>query len=432
MPRANALMPIETMAALRTAEPLALPDRPPGRTPPGRFGESSALDVALHNDLAAVEGEWRQFERTADCTPFQQFDWLAAWHRQIGARDGVLPVIALVRHAGGELACIWPLAVVASRLGRKLCWLGQGLCDYNAPLLARDFPQRVTADRFVAAWHGLRCRLQEQAPTRHHVVNLEQMPECVGGQINPFTSLDVALNASGAHWTRLGADWQKFYAEKRSSATRRCDRAKIRHMSRYGEIRFVNCIEPEDLRRTLDVLIEQKARWLAGIGAADLFRRPGLREFLFDLASNRSAGHFVHISRIDIGPVCMAANLGLVLGDCYYHVLTSYDRDLEASRYGPGTLHLRKLMEHAISLGLRRFDFTVGDEPYKREWADRTLKLFDHTTAATWTGGPAARILDVRRRLKRAIKQSPLLWPLLYRLRAAALGRRSGKTGSAA
>ena len=390
------------------------------------------LDIALHHDLAAVEGEWRRFERTADCTPFQRFDWLGAWHRHIGLHKGVLPVIALVRDASGKLLSIWPLALVKGRLARELRWLGQGLSDYNAPLLVSDFGRHVTTDRFVAAWHGLQDRLQADALTRHGVVNLEQMPEFVGAQINPFVSLDVARNASGAHWTELGADWQKFYAEKRSSTSRRRDRAKMRHMSHYGEIRFVNCTGPEDTRQTLDVLIAQKARWLAGIGAPNLFEHPGLRDFLFDLASRDGASHFVHISRIDIGSTCAAANLGLVHGDCYYHFLTSYDRDLEVSRYGPGTLHLRKLMEHAIALGLHRFDFTIGDEAYKREWADRTLKLFDHTTASTWSGKPAAGMLAARRRIKRAIKQSPVLWPLVYRLRAALLGRRSEKPGSPA
>ena len=66
------------------------------------------------------------------------------------------------------------------------------------------------------------------------------MPQTVGGQINPFTYLDVTPNASGAHLTRLGDDWEKFYSAKRSSATRRRDRAKRRHMSEYGEIRFID------------------------------------------------------------------------------------------------------------------------------------------------------------------------------------------------
>jgi len=44
------------------------------------------LSLRIHGDLIAVEAEWRGFEQVADCTVFQTFDWLAAWHRHIGLR----------------------------------------------------------------------------------------------------------------------------------------------------------------------------------------------------------------------------------------------------------------------------------------------------------------------------------------------------------
>ena len=50
------------------------------------------LGVVIHDSLEAVESEWRRFEDISDCTAFQSFDWLAAWYRHIGRRDGVKPV----------------------------------------------------------------------------------------------------------------------------------------------------------------------------------------------------------------------------------------------------------------------------------------------------------------------------------------------------
>ena len=42
------------------------------------------MRLTIHNDLAAIERDWRAFERDADCTAFQTFDWMSAWHRHIG------------------------------------------------------------------------------------------------------------------------------------------------------------------------------------------------------------------------------------------------------------------------------------------------------------------------------------------------------------
>src|ERR1700691_1396416 len=121
-----------------------------------------------------------------------------------------------------------------------------------------------------------------------------------------------------------------------------------------------------------------------------MFARPGLREFFLDLATNERSHPLVHVSRIEVGTTWAAANLAIVFGDCYYHVLASFDDAAAMAHYGPGTLHLRELLAHAIKLGLRRFDFTIGDEPYKQEWCDSSLELYDYGTAATWRGWPSS------------------------------------------
>ena len=376
------------------------------------------LNLRIYSDLASVEGEWRSFERIADCTAFQTFDWLAAWQRHVGARQGVRPVIAIGRYSDGDIAFLLPLCVVPQRLTRRLSWLGQELCDYNAPLLARDFSKRVTPERFLAAWQELQAQIQCEPSLRHDWIEFEKMPQTIGGQTNPFTYLEVTPNPSGAHLTRLGDDWEKFYNAKRSSATRRRDRTKRRHMSQYGEVRFTTATDTEDARRTLETLMDQKSRSLTRKGIPDIFAPPGHREFYLDLVSNPKTRHLVHVSRVDIGTDCAAANFGIVFGDCYYHVLASIV-DAEVARYGPGVLHLRELMARAIKLGLKRFDFTVGDEPYKQEWSDVDLKLFDYAATVTWRGVPARWLWSVRRRIKRFIKQTPVLWKLTSHVRSA-------------
>ncbi len=376
------------------------------------------LGFVIHDNLEAAESEWRRFEDIADCTAFQSFDWLATWHRHIGRPDGVRPVIVVGSYADGETAFILPLAI-ASKLGiKRLCWFGQEQCDYNAPLLARDFSQRVSPECFLAAWRDLRQQMHRDPRLRHDWIELEKMPQMVGAQANPFMSLDVIANASGAHLTQLGDDWETFYFAKRSSATRRRDRAKRRHMTEYGDIRFVTATEVDDARCTLEILIDQKHRAFSRRGIRDIFARPGLREFFLDLASNPKIRHRFHISRVEVGDTWVAANFAILFGDCYYHVLASYEDDAAVSHYGPGALHLRELLAHAIKLKLRRFDFTIGDEPYKDEWSDTSIKLYDHSASATWRGWPVSATSTARRQLKRFIKQTPAIWKFVSRLRA--------------
>ena len=112
---------------------------------PAVVAQSGAIALTLHDDLAAAERDWRHLEANGDCTPFQTFDWLAAWQSNIGALERVTPAIVVGRRAGQPLFVL-PLAVEPG-IVRRLKFLGQALGDYNAPLLARDFSRMVAARR---------------------------------------------------------------------------------------------------------------------------------------------------------------------------------------------------------------------------------------------------------------------------------------------
>jgi CelD/BcsL family acetyltransferase involved in cellulose biosynthesis len=322
----------------------------------------------------------------------------------------VQPAIVLGRFADGETAFILPLGVASEGARRRLCWLGEGLCDYHAPLIARGLGQRLMREHFLALWQDMHSQLQRDPRYRHDWIELEKMPERIGDEPNPMAALDVILNASGAHLVHLGENWEKFYRAKRSSATRRRDRAKRRHLTEFGEVRFVSAADADDAKRTLEVLMDNKSRSLARKGIADIFAPPGHRDFFLDLATDPNTRRFVHVSRVEVGADWAAANLGAVFGDCYYHVLAGYNEENELARYGPGALHLRELLAYAIAHGLKRFDFTIGDEPYKLEWSDTDLKLCDYVAAATWRGAVACRASVLRRRVKRFLKQTPWAW----------------------
>lgn len=363
---------------------------------------------SIHYDLASSEQAWRAFEQRADCTVFQSFAWLSAWQQHIGARSGVRPVIVIGRDAEGAIMFLLPLALEGG-FARRLRWLGSDLGDYNAPLLAPEFTRRIDRACFTQLWQEIIQRLQSHPDLKHDLVYFEKMPEAVGAQPNPFMHFSVAANPSGAYFTHLTEDWETFYAAKRSSATRRRDRTKRKRLAEIGEIGFVTPDGADEIQRTLDILMVQKAQSFARMGVANIFARPGYPEFYRAVAVDSANRGLAHISRLDVGTSPAAVNLGLVFRGCYYHVLASYDGGA-ASKHGPGAAHLHDLMRHAIERGCRVFDFTIGDERYKRDWCDIEITLFDHVGIATARGALIAMPLLTKRALKRWVKQTPVIW----------------------
>ena len=104
-------------------------------------------------------------------------------------------------------------------------------------------------------------------------------------------------------------------------------------------------------------------------------------------------------------------------------MLASYD-DGEVSRFGPGAVHLQEILKYAIGRGCVEFDFTIGDESYKREWCDTELKLYDFRAAATPRGLAVTLPAIAMARVKRTIKQTPFLWRMASKMRALVGSRR--------
>jgi CelD/BcsL family acetyltransferase involved in cellulose biosynthesis len=379
-------------------------------------GSWPAIELRITSDLDAIEETWRAFEREADGTVFQTFDWLSKWQRHIGALAGTVPAVVTGHDGDGLLLFLLPLAVERQRLARRLTWWGEDLCDYNGPLLRRGFGERVGAAAFPVLWREVLRLLRSDPRFGFDYVDLSKMLETVGSQPNPFVSLETHPNPSGAYVANLGADWESFYAAHRSGPTRKKERKQLKQLAEHGAVRFVEVREPTAIAVSMEALIAQKSASFRRMGVADNFARPGYRSFYLDLTTDPRGLDTVNLTRFDVGDTIAAASVGLRFGDNYYLVLSSY-ADGDLARFGPGRAHLNELLRHAIDGKVRRFDFTIGDEPYKRDWADVVLRPLDHLQPVTIRGRAVVYGMGAFRTLKRFIKQTPVLWRTFTKVR---------------
>lgn len=372
------------------------------------------IELSLHHDLDLIEADWRAFEETADCTVFQTFDWLSTWFRNIGVHEHGKPAVVIGRHEGTILFLL-PFALEGRADLRKIVWLGSYLCNYNGPVLARDFSRRVTPPQFVQIWQDVQSLLRRQLG--HDIVDLEKMPVMIGEQANPFCAMGVTPHVNDAYLTAVGADWEAYYAAKRSSSTRRTDKKKRKRLADHGETRFITAGNRDDVVRCVDELIDEKRRSYAKLGVANMFEWPGYRDFFVDLATGAQSSGLTHVSRVDVGEKTVAANFGLTYRGRYYYILAGYDEG-DLARFGPGAIQLQDVMRYAAENKCPLFDFTIGDEPYKREWAEVEIALCDFVSPASWRGSLVAISTVAFRKFKRAIKRNPKAWAFVRKARS--------------
>jgi CelD/BcsL family acetyltransferase involved in cellulose biosynthesis len=399
----NGVVPEWTTAAYGVPDPIRADD----------------IKLRLYTNLDDARTPYDAFARESDQIAFQNFEWLSTWERHIGRSRGVAPFVVVASDRDGAPLLMLAFGIETRGLARRLTWLGTDQCDYNGPTLHKRFAERFDANDFAALWARIIALLQAECGHTFDIVDLAKMPETIGEQRNPFLSLPAAPNPSGAYLTSLGQEWDAFYAEKRSSQTRKKERRQLKQLAEFGAVQFVEVQDTDARQQALELLFQQKSRALARMGAEDIFAPPERRAFYLDIATNDATRDLVHVSRLDISAAGAAVSVGLRADGRYYLILTSYD-DGEAAKHGPGRALLHELLRYAIANRFRYFDFTIGDEPYKMDWSDVRLVLHDHLSATTLRGFVAVKALTAFRALKRTIKQNPTMWLAFSKARAAA------------
>jgi CelD/BcsL family acetyltransferase involved in cellulose biosynthesis len=91
----------------------------------------------------------------------------------------------------------------------------------------------------------------------------------------------------------------------------------------------------------------------------------------------------------------------LIRGDRFYSLMPAFDSDPHWARFSPGRILLEDLIEWSIKNGFKAFDFGVGDEPYKDEYCEQVIPLYDHVAAGSTRGSLVVLASNGINRLRR-------------------------------
>ena len=140
---------------------------------------SRIAGIDIVHDLAAAEGVWRSLEGAqTSFTPYQRFDFLSAWQRQVGEREGLVPFIVIAYDAERRPLLLLPLALRHAYGARCASFMGGKHSTFNMALFDRDFAASATQ----ADLDGLISAISQRSEA--DVLALHQQP--LAGAICPI------------------------------------------------------------------------------------------------------------------------------------------------------------------------------------------------------------------------------------------------------
>jgi len=370
--------------------------------------------VEIIRDLAAAESTWRAFEGPhAILTPFQRFDFLSIWQRHVGVACGLQPFIVVAYDAQRQPLLLLPLGVRRENGVQVASFLGDKHATFNMPVYRRDFIAGATVDDLEAVLHELRA-----ASAGVDTLALVRQPRHWQKASNPMALLPTQTSVNAC--PLMPIDPAAAPTARISNSFRRRLKSKERKLQGLPGYRYIRAQTESDIDRLLEAFFTIKPLRMALQKLPDVFSEPGVEDFIRAACRTSLAegGHAIDIHALECDEEVIAFYAGVADGDRFSMMFNTYTLSGNA-HYSPGLILMRNIVDHYAGLGYTAIDLGIGADEYKRLFCKSDEPIFDSYIGLTSRGKVAAAGLSALGRLKRRVKQTPVLMNAAQKLRGA-------------
>jgi len=365
---------------------------------------ASIARIEIFDKFESAAAIWRVFEG-ADriATPYQRYDFLAAWQRQVGKHLGLRPCIVVAYDETDAAVALLPL-VIERAFGMSIaCYAGGKHVTFNMPLWCPDFARRATIDTM----QELACLIAAHDPTIDALALMRQ-PQSWSGVPNPMALLPGQPSVNDCPVLKIEpkATAAKFI----SHSLRRRLNHKERKLHANSGYRHTIARTSDDTRRLLDAFFAIKPVRLAIQGLPNVFAEPGNEQFLREtadvgLAANRP---LIELHALECDSEVISVFAGVADNQRFSMMFNTYTLSANA-KYSPGLVLIRHIIDHYAARGFTSLDLGIGADDYKLLFCKQREAVFDSFLALTLRGRAAAAWLSLEAHCKRAVKRSALL-----------------------
>jgi CelD/BcsL family acetyltransferase involved in cellulose biosynthesis len=369
--------------------------------------------VDIVHDLGEAEAVWRGLEVGRQfSTPYQRFDFLSPWQQQVAKRDNVLPFIVIAYDAERRPLLLLPLALNHKHGVRSACFMGGKHATFNMALWDSDFAAAATAADLDALISGIRQR------SGADVLALTQQPLRWRDLPNPMALLPSQASANDCPLLTMGPGAAP--ATLISSSFRRRLKGKERKLQKLSGYRYHVAASEADVKRLLDWFLSIKPLRMAKQKLPNVFADPGVEDFIRSacMAKLAGGGHVIDIHALECADEVIAIFAGVADGYRFSMMFNTYTMSGN-SRYSPGLILMRNIIDHYAARGYRALDLGIGSDDYKRLFCKSDEPIFDSFIPLSPRGRVAASAMSGINRAKHLVKHNQALFHMAQKLRNA-------------
>jgi len=317
---------------------------------------SSVSIVSTFAETGLDERSWNALADRGTNFVFQTYQWNRSWLSAYG--DQCEPLFVVVAN-GSSTVGVAPLVVEqTSTQGRVARFLGDGRSDYCDLLAANDW------NTVAAMVRGLRDY------GRWDVLDLKNVP----AQSQSVEMIREICRAAGFpvivrdHFVCPTLLIRGHEAAALKILNKPALRRRENSLERMGHLVCRDLTAASDVEPYLDRFFGQHITRWGSSSTPSLFCEASNRLFYRELTARLDRTGWLLFSVIELDEHPIAIHYGFDHQDSQFWYKPSFDPAFASK--SPGLMLVRHLIRRAINQGRREFDFTVGDEPFKKRFTN--------------------------------------------------------------
>jgi len=340
---------------------------------------------------------WKAFEEESANYCFQSCDWFENWVNNYRVNNNnFLLYIVVVKHES-KVVCILPFEIEKKFKFRILKWAGDKQSDYCCPLLRKNlnFDRKTFVDLFNQVLDLIK---------NVDVIYLIKQPEYIEGIKNPFIEFSGNFTDSKTYNILLPKTWEYYKDQILKKEFHLQNLRKKKSLKKIGNLNFKIYNDQNEKINVMKKLFSQKNIRLSSQGIKDILKLEDL-EFYKKFEESALKNIKTHLSALILNDELIAIHWGIIYKKRFYYLLLSM-KENQLSKYSPGRLLISLLIRWSISKKLEVFDFTLGDENYKKSWSNKNSYLFNYVESKSLKGFNLFLLIKLKLYLKQINKEN--------------------------
>jgi CelD/BcsL family acetyltransferase involved in cellulose biosynthesis len=323
-----------------------------------------------------------------------------------------VPFIVIAYDAERRPLLLLPLALGCEHGVRIAGFMGGKHATFNMALWDGDFAAAATEADLDALIAAIR------AGSEADVLALTRQPLRWRDLRNPMALLPNQPCANDCPLMIIVPDQPP--TARISSSFRRRLKGKERKLQTLPGYRYHVATGNADVERLLNWFFSVKPLRMAEQKLPNVFAEPGIEDFIRSACMTPLAGggHVIDIHALECDDEVIAIFAGAADGHRFSMMFNTYTLS-GSSRYSPGLILMRNIIDHYAERGYRALDLGIGSDDYKRLFCKDDEPIFDSFIPLSLRGKFAATAMSGLNHAKRLVKRNQALFHMAQRLRSA-------------